>query len=108
MEDKEKAKEKIEEIKRRLKEIERKTGKKIDLNKVLEVLFTKENLKKGTLKILEIADKMLKEDLNDYVEVGVQEKGPVKIEHGFRMRFLDADDKENKDIRWIKKKSRKI
>lgn len=111
MEDKEKAaKERIEEIKKRVKEIEEKTGKKIDLNKVLGALFTKENLKKGTLKFLETADKMLKEDINAYVEIGSQEKGPVKIEYGFRMRFLDSNDKneDNKShIKWIKKKKSK-
>ena len=94
MEDNEETREKIEEIKRRLKEIERKTGKKIDLNKVLGALLTKENLEKGTFKILKTADKMLKEDTNDYVEVGSQEKGPIKVEHGFRMKFLDDEDKK--------------
>lgn len=111
MVDKEKeSREKIEEIKRRLKEIEEKTGKKIDLNKILKVLFTKENLKKGANKIILTLNKMLEENIDDYVEVGSQEKGPVKIEHGFRMRFLDTDDKkEDEDkshIKWIKKKKK--
>lgn len=106
MEDKEKeAREKIEEIKKRLKEIEEETGNKIDLEKVLRVLFTKENLKKRASKIILTLDKMLREDIKDYVEFGSQEKGLVKIEHGFRIRFLDdkKDDEEKEKKEKLKR-----
>jgi len=87
-------------------------GIKINLGGILGSLFSKKNVVKGTGKILKTADKMLKEDINDYSEFGSQEKNGVKVEHGFRMRFLDDDknknakekaDEKEKLKRWKKK-----
>ena len=107
--EKKQSEEKIEEVKKRLKEIERKTGRKINLNKILGMLFSRKNIEKGTVKVLKTADQMLKEDIKDYTEVGVKQAGDLKVEHGFRMRFLD-DKKEKEDkshIKWVKKKKRR-
>jgi hypothetical protein len=88
-------------------------GIKINLGGLLDSIFSKKNIEKGTGKVLKTADKMLKEDINDYSEFGSKEKNGVKVEHGFRMRFLDKelkdDDKEEKDYeneklkKWKKK-----
>jgi len=34
-------------------------------------------------------DKMLKEGTKEHVEFGSKKVGDIKVEHGFRMRFLD-------------------
>lgn len=80
------AKKKIREIKIKLCEVEKKAGK-------TEILFTKEDLKKGFDKILRILDKMVKEGIQEYHEKGSKKKGKTKLDYGLRMRFLD--DKKN-------------
>jgi len=70
-------------------------GIKINLGGILGSLFSRKNVVKGTGKVLKTADKMLKEDINDYSEFGSNEKNGVKVEHGFRMRFLDDDKEKN-------------
>ena len=83
-------------------------GIKVNLGGILGSLFSRKNIIQGTGKVLKTADKMLEEDISDYSEFGSQEKNGVKVEHGFRMRFLDDKDekdkeKEEKLKKWKKK-----
>jgi hypothetical protein len=59
------------------------------IGKAKKIRFSSEILKKGFGKILGTADKMLGEGIKDYSETGVKKSGNLKVEHGFRMRFLD-------------------
>jgi hypothetical protein len=68
-------------------------GININLGGVLGAIFSKKNIGKGVKKVLSTTDKMLKEDIKDYSEFGSKEKRGVKVEHGFRMRFLDEEEK---------------
>jgi len=86
--------EKIAEIKRRLKVIEKKTGREIDLGKILKSLFSEGEIKSGTKKVVNVLNKMLEDGVNEYIDVGETKKGPVKIQHGIRIRFWDEDDKD--------------
>jgi len=83
-------------------------GIKINLGGILGSIFSRKNVVKGTGKVLKTADKMLKEDINDYTEFGSNEKNGVKVEHGFRMRFLDEDkEKDDKAKDYEKEKLKK-
>ena len=81
-------------------------GIKINPLKILDSIFSRKNIIKGTGKVLKTANKMLKEDVNDYSEHEINEKDGLKVEHGFRMRFLDSD-KDNSHFKWVKKKDKK-
>jgi hypothetical protein len=100
-------KEKIAEIKRRILEIEKKTGKKLDINDLLSFLLNSENIKNGTTKIVKTANNMLKDGTKDYTELGSKKVGNAKVDYGFRMRFLDEDKKESSEFNYIKKVKKK-
>jgi hypothetical protein len=74
----------------------------------LRIKLTKENLITMFGNFSNVIDEMLRDDINEYVNVGEKKSGNFKIEHGIRIKFLDdeKDEKDEKDINWIKKKKK--
>jgi len=81
-------------------------GIEINFGRILGSIFSKKNIRAGTKKVLKTADKMLKEDIKDYREFESKEKNGVKVEHGFRMRFLEDDRDDKNHSKWMKKKKK--
>jgi len=81
--------EKIEEMNKRLSEIERKAGK-------INIPIPKGAIKKGIKKVVNILKKMVEEDRDEYREVADKRIGNVRVQHGLKVRFLDEDKKDSK------------
>lgn len=83
-EKREKAKKRLAEMHRRLDRIEGKVEK-------IELPVRREDLKGVVDRVVDILDRMVKGDVNEYREVGHKKRGDVEVAHALRIKFLDEE-----------------
>jgi len=84
----------LNEIKKRLAEIEEQTGEKIDLDELLNAVLSRRAVQSSSEHIVNALKTMLSEDVQEHVELGSKKIGKFKVDSGLRIRFLDDSEKE--------------